>query len=164
MLFHFKDCSSSTLTLIPNAPSLSQPIQMRRHQSFSLTSKLDISCTQQTVSIAYQWTVLGCLPNCSNEIQLDNRLNTTQNELFIQSQTLPSGIYEFKLSTTTTTIASSSIFIEIIDLHIITNLVLFGKLMIKHHSNQILILDPGNYSIDPNRIMFDPTVSDIKDL
>jgi hypothetical protein len=36
--------------------------------------------------------------------------------------------------------------------------------MIKHHSNQVLILDPGNYSIDPNRISFDPTVSDIKDL
>lgn len=138
---------------------------MRRHQSFTLTSKLNISCTQQTVSIAYQWTVLGCLPNCSNEIQLNNRLNTTQNELFIQLRTLPSAIYEFKLSATITTdVASSSTFIEIINLHIITNLVLFGKLMIKHHSYQVLILDPGKYSIDPNRILFDRTVSDIKDL
>jgi hypothetical protein len=60
--------------------------------------------------------------------------------------------------------SSSSTYIKITHSNIIVNLVLFGRLKIKHNSNQDLILNPGKYSIDSNKIIFDPNVRHLKDL
>jgi hypothetical protein len=91
---------------------------------------------------------------------------TAQKELFIRSQALSSGFYEFRLTVITkdvlSTFSSSAyIYVEIIDSHIVTNLVSFDRLNIKHHSEQVLLLDPGQHSIGPNQMIFYPNVSDI---
>jgi hypothetical protein len=124
---------------------------------------------EQPSLITYQWIIFTCLSTCSTQVSPDNLFNLTQNELYIQSHTLAYGIYEFNLTVTTISVSStmsssSSIFVEITDSNIITNLVLFGKLTIKHNFEQALILNPGKYSTDPNQIIFDSNVSYIKNL
>ncbi len=149
--------------MIPTAPSLSKPIQIRKNQGLYITSKIQFNSVQQLSSITYQWTIFTCSTICTNRIQLNN---VTQRELFIPPQTLSRGIYEVKLTVTTIDNSStlSSIYIEITDSNIITNLVLSGRSTIKHNSKEALIFDPGKYSFDPNKITFHPHVRDMKDL
>jgi hypothetical protein len=151
--------------LTPTAPLLSKPIQVRRNQGLYITSKIQFNSVQQPSSIIYQWTVFTCSTACTNPIQLSN---VTQKELFIGPRTLSHGIYEVKLTVTTIDISStlsssSSVYVQITDSNIITNLVLFDRLTIRHNSKEALVLDPGKYSIDPNKITFHPHVSDMND-
>ncbi len=108
--------------------------------------------------------MFNCLSTCSNQVAL---ANTTQKELFIQSQILLTGIYKCKLTVTTTDnsstlSSSSSMYIEITDSNINTNLVSIDKLTIKHNFKQVLLLNPGQYSYDPDRLIFDSYVSPMK--
>lgn len=158
-----KDCSSPLITLIPNAPSSSKPLQFRRNQDFYITSKLYFNSVQIPSSIVHQWTIFTCSSTGCTQMQLNQ---TAQKELFIRSQALSSGFYEFRLTVITkdvlSTFSSSAyIYVEIIDSHIVTNLVSFDRLNIKHHSEQVLLLDPGQHSIGPNQMIFYPNVSDI---
>ena len=128
--------------------------------------KIYISCSKPPLNYippsllnSYSWIIFDCASTCSNQVQLDD---IVQKELFIPSQTFSYGIYEFKLTVTTidrSLTVVSSIYIKIIDSNLITNLISFNKFMIKHYSKEILILDPGKYSIDENKIIFNFHVS-----
>ena len=153
------DCISPLITLIPN--SSVDYLQFRQNQDIFISSKLEF---HQEPLLFYQWTIFSCSPICSNEISLPN---TTNKDLMIQSHKLSVGRYELRLTVNATINNSSkfasvsSIFIEILTSHINTNLVPLGRLNIKHHSKQNLLLDPGNFSTDPIKIIFFAHVSQI---
>jgi hypothetical protein len=85
------------------------------------------------------------------------------NDLFIPARTLSIGLYELQLTVTIIDIpqltSSSSVYIEIIQPIIITNLVLYDSPMIKHDYQQNLLLNPGEFSIDLNGLTFNTNVS-----
>ena len=130
-------------------------MQFRRNQDFYISSNVQLNCTQ-SFSITTKWTILNYL----NQVQL---LETTLNDLLILARTLSIGLYELQLTVTIIDIpqltSSSSVYIEIIQSIIMTNLVLYDTPMIKHDYQQNLILNPGEFSIDLNGIIFNTNVS-----
>ena len=96
-------------------------------------------------------------------MQIDSTVQTTFSELYIPARILPYGIYELKLTVTMTSSSmfnsSSSAYVQIIPSGITANLVPYGTSMITRGYEQDLILDPGTYSIDPDRNIFNATVS-----
>ncbi len=88
---------------------------------------------------------------------------TTSSELFIPAKSLAYGTYQIAL--TVTMVAYSNLtestitYIKIISSDIIVNLLQFGTSMISQGYQQDLIIDPGTYSIDPDMITFNATVS-----
>jgi hypothetical protein len=77
---------------------------------------------------------------------------TTLSELYIPPETLDFGIYELKLTVTTTSssnlTSTASVFIKIISLTIVVNLIQSEASLITNGYNQNLILNPGSYSVD----------------
>ena len=55
--------------------------------------------------------------------------------------------------------SSSSAYVKITQSNIIVNLIQLGTSMITRGYQQDLLLDPGTYSIDPDQVPFDATVS-----
>jgi hypothetical protein len=102
--------------------------------------------------------------NCSKEISRDE-IKTNYRELYIPSNILPYGIYELILTVTMTSqptlTTTKSVFIQISPSDITANLVPLGTSMITTGHQQNLLLDPGNYSIDPDGYPFNATVSEI---
>jgi hypothetical protein len=90
-------------------------------------------------------------------------VETTLNDLFIPARTLSTGLYELQLTATVIGIpvltSSSSVYIEIIQPIIMTNLVLYDTPTIKHDYQQNLLLNPGEFSIDLNGLTFNTNVS-----
>lgn len=112
-------------------------------------------------SISYNWTLFTCSPTCSNQVSFNL---TSNKELFIRSQTLSIGIYQCQLTVMTminSLMFSSveSLYLEIVHSNIVTKLIQMDQIMIKHNSKKDLILNPGQYSFDPDRITFNSHVS-----
>ena len=93
---------------------------------------------------------------------MDKKIVLTNSELYIPSNTLPYGIYQFNLTVTMINYSnlknSSSIYIQISPSGITANLVQLGTSVVTNRYEQNLTLNPGNYSIDPDRNQFNTTV------
>lgn len=151
------------ITLIPSTPFLSKPVKFRETQEFYITSNFQFNRLQSS-SITVNWTILICSPTCSNELQLNQLLETTKNNLFIPARTLFKGLYEFKFTVTMNdssawTSSSSSVYIEIIKSNVIINFIAFNTILLIHDYQQDLVLDPGRFSIDLNAISFNSNVN-----
>jgi hypothetical protein len=155
------DCSAPVIELVPFASSLSTPLKFRPNQNLYISSNIHLNCNQ-SLFIIKQWTVVNCSSICSNEIQLNQSIETSQSNLFIPSRTLSNGIYELKLRVTIVdfpvSTSSSSVYIEILSSTIITKFISFDTLMITHDYQQNLILNPGEFSFIENSIRFNKNV------
>ena len=155
-------CFSPQITLIPNTTS-SNPISFRRSEDLSIISMIEYNCNQ-SFGIIPQWIITNCTTSCSNRIQLDSSIITTSSELYIPSQTLSYGTYQFELiirmSTNSTWLnVSKSTYIQIIPSNIIVNSFHSGTLMLIIANTHDLLLDPGSYSIDLDNNIFNTSVS-----
>jgi hypothetical protein len=155
-------CFSPTITLFPGTSSLAAPAEFRRSQDFYVSSYLEVNCTA-SLSVITQWTILYCTSTCSLQAEVDKSVITTLSELFIPARTLAYGVYELKLTVTMATsrnlISSASAYVKINRSNITANLLQFGTSMITSGQDQDLTLDPGSFSIDPDAITFNASVS-----
>ena len=151
-------CKSPSIILIPSGSTFINPLKFHRSQDFHIVSLIELNCNYPT-SIESQWI----LKNNSNFISFDSQIETTFSDLFIPSKKLPFGIFQFELTITLsrypTVKSSSSVYVEITPSNIIPNLVELGTSIITSGFEQNLKLDPGTYSIDPDQVTFDSTVS-----
>ena len=154
----FSACRSPQIILIPSGSTLINPLKFRRSQDFSIVSLIELNCNYPA-SIQSQWV----RKNNSNIISFDSQIETTSTELFIPANKLPFGIFELELTITLsqypTVKSSSSVYVEIIPSDIIVYLFQSRSSMITSGFQQDLRLDPGTYSIDPDRVTFDSTVN-----
>jgi hypothetical protein len=156
------DCFSPIITLIPSTSSFSSPLQFRRNQDFFISSYLQLNCNKSLSTIT-KWTINNCTSNCTYQIQIDQTVITTLNELFIPAKTLAYGIYQFTLTVSITSASylksSASAYVRITPSGITANLIQFGTSMITRGHEQDLILDPGTFSVDPDADTFNASVS-----
>jgi hypothetical protein len=101
---------------------------------------------------------------CTSDAQLEHSLTTTtMAEIYIPARTLQYGIYQMKLTVTMYAslqlISSAATYIKIVPSPITVNLVPFGALMIVQKPQQMLTLDPGTFSVDPDVSYFNFSVS-----
>jgi hypothetical protein len=161
-MFIILECFSPTISLIPGTSTLSSPIQFQRSEYFNIVSIIELNCND-SLSIITQWTIKNCILNCSYQMQLDSTIITTFSELYITPLILSYGIYELKLTVTMVNFpwltTSSLVYIKIIPSDIIVNIVQFGTSMITCGYKQDLKLDPGTYSVDPDAVAFNASVS-----
>lgn len=155
-------CFTPIITLIPSNSSLASPLSFRRSQDLFISSYLQLNC-KSSLSTITKWTIRNCTTQCIVQIQMDQTVITTSNELFIPAKTLVYGTYELMLTVTMFAIphlsSSASAFVSITSSGIIANLVQFGTSMITHGYQQDLLLDPGTYSVDPDAITFNGSVN-----
>ena len=161
-LLFVEDCYSPTVTLIPDGSSLSSPTSFRRNQDFYIISIIKLNC-RQTLSITANWTIKNCASNCSNEISLDSSIVTTFSELYIPARTLSDGVYELTLTITMVNLphltTSTSVYVRITPAGITANLVLLGTSLITSGHKQNLVLNPGKFSVDLDKKLFNASVS-----
>ena len=111
-----------------------------------------------------EWIIRNCTTtSCSNRIHLNSTIVITSSELYIPSQTLQYGIYQFELTVTMTNSSclntSVSTYIQIISSSIFVNSFYLGTSMITNGYEQDLLLNPGSYSIDLDNNIFNTSVS-----
>lgn len=90
-------------------------------------------------------------------------LVTTSNELYVPAKTLPYGTYQLTITVSMVAASylrsSASAYVTITPSGITANLVQYGTSMITSGHQQNLLLDPGTFSIDPDAIIFNASVS-----
>lgn len=151
------------IEIIPSVPSLSKALQHKQNEHLNISSNIQINCTKSS-SIKIQWTIFSCLSTCSTTVQINQPILTSEKYLFIPEETLPSGFYEIQLTVSMivdpTLFASSSTFIEIIRSTIFTKLISSTASIITHDVEDDLILDPGEFSFDLYRIIWNREVDE----
>ena len=148
--------------MIPGGSTLSSPLQFRRNQDFYIVSIIQLKCNDSLLTTT-QWIIRNCTSTCSYQIQLDQTIPTTLNELNIPARTLPYGTYELQLTVTMKNFpwltTSTYVYVQITPSGITANLVQLGTSMITSGYQQDLKLDPGSYSIDLDENTFNSSVS-----
>ena len=88
---------------------------------------------------------------------------TSLSELFLPPRTLEYGTYELRLSVAMSVappwMSTASAYVTITPSPITPHLMPLGTSMITHGHGQALLLDPGTYSIDPDALTFNASVS-----
>ena len=116
-----------------------------------------------SLSIFSKWTIKECSLSCLTAIELDQSITTTRSELFIPRKVLTFGTYELELHVTVmfpfNWTLSAATYIQIKPSNIVVNLMLFGTSMISHGYQQTLTLNPGTYSVNPDGLSFNTSVS-----
>ncbi|UJR13335.1 hypothetical protein I4U23_000353 [Adineta vaga] len=156
-----KTCVPPTVTLIPNAPISSSPVQFRRSQDFTIVSLIQLNCNE-SLAFTTQWIIKNCSSNCLHQILLDSSIITTSTEMYIPGRTLQYGLYEMTLTVTMTQMPSLSvsktIYIQITPSGITANLIPYGTSSITRGDQQYLQLNPGSYSVDPDADTFNASI------
>lgn len=137
-------------------------MQFRRDQDVFIMSAVELNCNTP-LSIVSKWTIKECSANCLTPIELDQSITTTRSELFIPGKFLMFGMYELELNVSVmfpfNWTSSVATYIQIKPSNIAVNLMLFGTSMISHGYRQSLTLNPGAYSLNPDGIPFNSSVS-----
>lgn len=164
MIIFYLDCSNVIISLSPNNPSILSPQQILHNEDFSLSSTLQFHCLK-SLAVIQQWSIFKCLNSlCTLTEQFHSpTLQLSLSELFLPSNTFDYGIYQMKLTVqmyfSPELISTALTYIQILPSPIQVNLVQYGPSIIIRKQQQILILDPGRFSIDPDRIDFNSTVN-----
>ncbi|CAF1144423.1 unnamed protein product [Adineta ricciae] len=152
-----QDCLSPTVKLITESHSSIAPLQYRHSQDFYILSMIKLNCNRSH-SISKKWTIRNMTANNNSEILFDEKLITTNNDLYIPSNTLSYGVYQLKSIVLMTDYPSlfgtASVYVQINPSSIIANLLPLGTSTITVGYQQNLIFNPGNYSIDPDNSPF----------
>lgn len=158
----FKDCSQTSLILIPGQSSLPNPLQYRRSQDFYISSSIDFLCASPARKITYQWLINICIRSSCRTPAVDSNgpINSRSSELYIPSRTLSYGVYQMTLLVRLNSRSNiqSSVFVQINPSGITANLVELGTSMITRGHLQDLLFDPGRYSVDPDEDSFNASV------
>jgi hypothetical protein len=158
------DCLRAVISLVPYNPNITVPMKIKRSEDWSISSSLKLYCSKSLVTIE-KWTVQACLnPLCSVQEQLNQSLpSTALGELYIPARTLKYGLYQMNLIVTMQAapqwVSSAITYVKIIPSPITVRLVQFGPAMITRGQQQILTLDPGRFSIDPDEANFSSNVN-----
>ncbi|CAF1336506.1 unnamed protein product [Adineta steineri] len=148
---------SPNITFIGNLSTFASPLQYRRSENVYIIPYLQLNCSA-SLSTIIKWTIKQCSSNCLTEIELDESISTAGIDLYIPENTLLYGTYELKLTVTMKVSPNMSsttfTYIEIIPSSIIANLIQYGTSMIVRGYQQNLTLNPGEYSVDPDTIIF----------
>ena len=139
------------------------PLTFRRSQEISITSFLQLQCNG-SLATSQRWTVTRCTPTCSSAaLQLPPSVTTTLSELFLPPRTLDYGTYQLTLRVSMSVApqwtSSASAYVIITPSPITPHLLPLGTSMITHGHGQDLLLDPGTYSVDPDALTFNASVS-----
>ena len=163
--YNASTCEPPAITLTPTASSLQQPLEFQRNKGFSITSNIQLNC-DTSFGITTQWTIHTCTLNGS-QIQIDPTIDITFTEIYIPAKTLSCGIYQFILTVTMVSspnVSSSTFtYLKIFPTNIIVNIVMYGTSMITRGYTQDLVLDPGQFSVDPDEDTFNTSVSALID-
>lgn len=149
--------------LIPQAISVTFPIQIRRSQDFYFDSIVKFNC-QNYSSKTMKWTLMKCSQFvCHSAIDLEPSILTTFTDLYLPAGTLALGVYELRLTVTMENVLNLTIFasnfIHIISSGSVANLVLLGTSMITIARQQNIQLNPGLYSANLDMSPFNASVS-----
>ena len=110
------------------------------------------------MSTIQKWSIKNSTNENFSEIEFDKKIITSRSELYIPSNTLQYGIYQLELQVTTkdnpSLTNSSSVYVEISPSGVTANLVPLGTSVVTSGDQQNLILNPGNYSKDPDGFEF----------
>ena len=110
------------------------------------------------MSTIQKWSIKNSTNNNFSEIEFDKKILTSRSELYIPSNALQYGIYQLELRVTTidnpNLTNSSSVYVEISSSGVTANLVPLGTSVVTSGDQQNLILNPGNYSKDPDGFEF----------
>jgi len=110
------------------------------------------------LSTIQKWSIKNSTNNNLSEIEFDKKIKRSRSELYIPSNTLQYGIYQLELRVTTqdnsSITSSSSVYVEISPSGVTVNLVPLGTSVVTSGDQQNLILNPGNYSKDPDGFEF----------
>lgn len=133
------------------------PWRFRRHENLYITSNIKTICPNSS-SISFEWIV-------SNSSDGNRLNNTSNNHLFIPSETLPSGLYKIELTVIILTDypsfpSSASVYIDISESTIHVQLIEMNILILRHDYREDLRFNPGQFSSDMNRVMNKPEVSE----
>ena len=130
------------------------PVIFGENQSIEINSSITFPCNQ-TLSITTQWTISICLSTCSNLIQLDPSIKTSEADLVIAAQILSFRVYKIELTVTMVNhpflSSSASTYIEIVRSNILVNLIPLNATTIVQNVEEDLVLNPGEFSIDSNQ-------------
>jgi hypothetical protein len=158
------DCSRAVISLSPFNPNIIVPMEFKRSEDWSLSSRLKLDCLKSLATIE-QWRIDMCSTSlCSVQEQLNQSLaSMTLGELYITGRTLNYGLYRMNLTVMMVAapqlISSSMTYVKIISSPITVRLIEFGPAMITRGQQETLTLDPGTYSIDPDQANFSSNVS-----
>jgi hypothetical protein len=149
--------------LSPINPLLDAPLVIQRNQAFSIGASLQFDCFASLTTIR-QWTIQECTPLCTINAQLEQSVTTmTLAEIYIPARTLKYGIYQMELTVTMSaslqSISSAATYIQVVPSPITVNLVQFGALIVVQKREEMLTLDPGTFSVDPDASYFNLSVS-----
>jgi len=165
LMYFILACFQPNITLFPASSDIGDPLQIRRSQDFYISAVLKLKCAESR-AIKTKWTIFNCTLylNCSIPANIHPSINTTFSEVFVPAKTLTYGLYQFNLIVTMTDIphlvSLESAYVKINPSGITANLVLYGTSMVTSGEKQDLILDPGQYSINPDDdIKFNASVS-----
>ena len=110
------------------------------------------------MSTIQNWSIKNSTNENFSEIEFDKKIITSRSELYIPSNTLRYGIYELELRViiedNSSITSSSSVYVEISPSGVTANLVPLGTSVVTSGDQQNLILNPGNYSQDPDGFEF----------
>lgn len=144
--------------------SQSSSIQYQFNEEISIDSYIHVSC-ERAFSTKYQWTISNCTLVCSTRHDLNNKIETTFDEIYIPAKSLTYGSY--RLTLTVIVITDSSHFnssastqIEIVrSSNILVNLIQYGVSEITLGLADDLLLEPGKYSLYTDGNTLIPDVS-----
>ncbi|CAF3078194.1 unnamed protein product [Rotaria socialis] len=128
------------------------PLPVRRSQDFYISATINRHC--ENLSMTTDWTIANCTGGCSSWKPLPASIVKRSNELLVRARALEYGLYAFNLTVTiveTTPIRKSEItYVMVNPSGITANLIKLGTSMVTHGFQHDLILDPGQYSGDPD--------------
>ena len=148
--------------------SQSSSVQYHFNEEISIDSYIQIICTRPS-STKYQWTILNCTLICSTLHDLNKKIATTFNEIYIPAKTLTYGSYQLTLTVVVTTgssdfNSSTSIHIEIVrSSNVLVNSIQYGASEITLGQTEDLLLEPGKYSLYMDGTALIPYVSQRED-
>jgi len=155
------DCLCPRVILIPESNTFETAYQYRRSQEFYILSTIKINCNK-SLSTKKIWKIRNYSTIGSSDIDFDKKVSKSSSELFIPSNTLPYGIYQFELTVEMiedeSLVDSSSVYVEINPSGVTVNLVPLGTSVVTVGHQQNLTLNPGNYSKDLDGFEFNASV------
>ena len=148
--------------LSPNTV-MPRPKTYGKRRSFHVTADVTIRCASLYVT-HFEWQIYKHSSNTSSLVQLSLSVKKQGKRISISAGTLDYGVYEFRFTANISAFrnmsSTRSSYIEITESNSTANPVKFGTSMITSGHSQDLVLDPGQYSIDPDTRQFNPSVSD----
>ena len=116
------------------------------------------------LSINVEWTVYNCTnTTCSPyPIILTTKINTRSTEFFAPPKTLPLGFFRLQYTVQLThhphLISTIDTYLHIRRTGITVNLLPFGTSTMTRGTQQDIVFNPGQYSLDPDEDTFDSSV------